>query len=359
MKGYRAALVGGVCLGLLANTASAGDSTTSQSSVPAWAAEAKANPDYDGTVPSTGEGEYGGTVAGDLGAGLERNDPGQAEKGVSGVTSFYGDTAPASPPAWAAEAAMNPDYNASAASAEPAAAPEASSAVVANDPGEAPKGVPGVTSYYGDTAPASPPAFAAEAAMNPGYTADAPAAEAPAATSPPVVANDPGEAPHGVSGVTSYYGDTAPASPPAWAAEATMNAASAAAASPATQEAVEACRDSLNGEAKTGIQFASNKWDVLPASYKTLDRIAKIAKDCNANFVIEIGGHTDSVGTPVANQQISELRAKSVVSYLSGKGVPAAKLKAVGYGQSKPVADNATAEGRAKNRRIEFLVTAN
>lgn len=306
MKGYRAVLLGGACLGLLAIAARAEDSTSSQNSVPAWAAEATANPDYDGTVSPSSEGEYGGTVASDLGAGLERNDPGEADKGVSGGTSFYGDTAPASPPAWAAEAAMNPDYNASAASAAPAAAPEAPSAVVANDPGEAPKGVPGVTSYYGDTAPASPPAWAAEATMNPDY-----------------------------------------------------NAASSAAASPATQQAVEACRDSLNGEAKTGILFATNKWDVLPASYKTLDRIAKIAKDCNANFVIEIGGHTDSVGTPVVNQQISELRAKAVLSYLTGKGVPSSKLKSVGYGQAKPVADNATAEGRAKNRRIEFMVTTN
>lgn len=371
MKTHRSVLMAGVCLGLFNLTAFAQEA--SQTQAPAWSAEATMNPDYDGTVAPASEGEYGGTVAAGLGEGLERNDPGTAESGVSGVTSFYGDTAPASTPAWAAEAQSNPDYNAeapapaAASSSESAPASEAT-AVIANDPGEAPKGVPGVTSYYGDTAPASPPAWAAEAQMNPDYKADEPAATPAAAEAPAseIVVNDPGEAPKGVPGVTSYYGDTAPASAPAWAAEATMNPdynaaapAASAAASPETQQAVESCRDALNAEAKSGILFASNKWDVLRASYKTLDKIAKIASDCNASFVIEIGGHTDSVGTPVVNQQISELRAKAVLSYLTGKGVPASKLKATGYGQTKPVADNDSAEGRAKNRRIEFQVMSN
>lgn len=367
MTTQRSILMAGVCLGLLTLPAFAQEANPAQA--PAWAAEAIANPAYDGTVAPQGDGEYGGTVPADLGAGLERNDPGVAESGVSGVTAFFGDTAAASSAPFAAEAQANPDYNA-AAEAAPAAAAEAapasepaadaSTAIVANDPGEAPKGVPGVTEYYGDTAAASSAPFAAEATMNPDYSADAPAAAPAAAESAAVIANDPGEAPKGVPGVTEYYGDTTPASPPAWAAEAKMNTAgNEAAASPQTQEAVEACRDSLNTEAKTGILFASNKWDVLRTSYKTLDKIAKIASDCNASFVIEIGGHTDNVGTPAVNQQISELRARAVLSYLTGKGVDAAKLKAVGYGQTKPAAENGSADGRAKNRRIEFLVTAN
>ncbi len=372
MKGYKAILLGGVCLGLLASQASAGDS----SSTPAWAAEAKMNPEWDGTMGPVTPAEPSSPV--DTSTTMEITPPGDAPGGVAGVTSFYGDTAPSGTPAWAEEAKMNPDYSADApavvpageaavAADEPAAA--ASEPIVWADPGEAPKGVPGVTSYYGDTAPASPPAWAAEATMNPDYSADAPAAaasEAPASDSAPMVWADPGEAPKGVPGVTSYYGDTAPASPPAWAAEATMNpdynassSSAAAAASPAAQEAVEACRDALNAEAKSGIVFASNKWDVLPTSYKTLDKIAKVAKDCNESFVIEIGGHTDNVGSEAVNKTISELRANAVLSYLTRAGVSASKLKAVGYGQANPVADNTTPQGRAKNRRIEFLVTSN
>lgn len=370
MKGYKAILLGGVCLGLLAGNAGAGDST----SAPAWAAEATMNPDWNGTMAPVTAADPSGPV--DTSTTMEITPPGEAVAGVPGVTSYYGDTAPSGTPAWAEEAKMNPDYSAdapapaaaaeteAAAAEAPAAAP--SEPIVWADPGEAPTGVPGVTSYYGDTSPASPPAWAAEATMNPDYSADAPAAatEAPAADSAPMVWADPGEAGKGVPGVTSYYGDTAPASPPAWAAEATMNpdynaSSSSAAASPAAQEAVEACRDALNAQAKSGIVFASNKWDVLPSSYKTLDKIAKIAKDCNESFVIEIGGHTDNVGSEAVNQQISELRAKAVLSYLTRAGVSVSKLKALGYGQSKPVADNATAQGRAKNRRIEFLVTSN
>lgn len=372
MKGFKAILLGGVCLGLLAGSAGAGDS----SGTPAWAAEATMNPDWDGTMGPVTAAEPSGPV--DTSTTMEITPPGDAPTGVAGVTSFYGDTAPSGTPAWAQEAQMNPDYSADApaaaaaegeaASAAEAPAAAASESMVWADPGEAPKGVPGVTSYYGDTAPSSPPAWAAEAAMNPDYSAGAPAAadgEAPAAeASAPMVWADPGEAGKGVPGVTSYYGDTAPSSPPAWAAEATMNpdynaASSSAAASPAAQEAVEACRDALNAEAKSGIVFASNKWDVLPTSYKTLDKIAKVAKDCNESFVIEIGGHTDNVGSEAVNQKISEMRANAVLSYLTRAGVSSSKLKAVGYGQAKPVADNGSAQGRAKNRRIEFLVTSN
>lgn len=298
-----------------------------------------------------------------------------------GVTWYGGDTTPASPPAFTAEATMNPDYAATApAEATPAeAAPAAAEAPAAETPAaEAPAATaaaeepappmtpPGVTWYSGDTTPASPPAFAAEATMNPDYTAEAPAeAVAPAAApeAPAAVAVEEPAPPMTPPGVTWYGGDTAPAGTPAWAAEATVFPAApvpaAAAAEPvAQQQAVEACRDGLNAEVKTGkINFATSAWDVLPDSFKTLDKIAKVAKDCSSNFVIEVGGHTDNTGKPASNQTISELRAQSVVKYLTKAGVDAAKLKAVGYGQDKPVGDNAAVSGRRENRRIEFLVS--
>lgn len=68
----------------------------------------------------------------------------------------------------------------------------------------------------------------------------------------------------------------------------------------------------------------------------------------------EVGGHTDNVGAPERNQALSERRAASVASYLASKGVDGKLLNAKGYGETAPIADNDSAEGKAKNRRIEF-----
>jgi outer membrane protein OmpA-like peptidoglycan-associated protein len=71
---------------------------------------------------------------------------------------------------------------------------------------------------------------------------------------------------------------------------------------------------------------------------------------------IEISGHTDNVGSKSSNQTLSENRAKSVVDYLVEKGISPDRLTYKGYGQEKPIADNATAEGRQQNRRTMFEV---
>jgi OOP family OmpA-OmpF porin len=72
--------------------------------------------------------------------------------------------------------------------------------------------------------------------------------------------------------------------------------------------------------------------------------------------VLEIDGHTDSIGRASYNEALSQRRAQSVSSYLSSKGFDSNKLKAVGYGESDPIASNLKKSGRAKNRRIEFIV---
>lgn len=71
---------------------------------------------------------------------------------------------------------------------------------------------------------------------------------------------------------------------------------------------------------------------------------------------IEIQGHTDSIGTEKANQQLSENRAKSVMNALIAKGIDKSRISAVGYGETKPIADNSTEEGRAANRRVVFVI---
>jgi OOP family OmpA-OmpF porin len=86
-----------------------------------------------------------------------------------------------------------------------------------------------------------------------------------------------------------------------------------------------------------------------------LDRLIEAALRCpTAN--IEVAGHTDSDGDPAANQALSAKRAQSVADYLIQAGLPADRLKALGYGSNQPLASNDTDEGKAKNRRIELLV---
>jgi peptidoglycan-binding protein ArfA len=83
------------------------------------------------------------------------------------------------------------------------------------------------------------------------------------------------------------------------------------------------------------------------------DRVAlERVLDCLKDGRYEIAGHTDNVGNGAANQKLSEARARAVVEYLRSKGIDASRLTAVGYGDTRPIADNATAEGRAQNRRI-------
>ena len=76
-------------------------------------------------------------------------------------------------------------------------------------------------------------------------------------------------------------------------------------------------------------------------------------------MVIEVGGHTDSVGSNGSNQRLSESRASSVVRYLQDKGIGNDTMVAKGYGEEKPIADNSTQRGRWDNRRIEFKVLEN
>jgi len=102
--------------------------------------------------------------------------------------------------------------------------------------------------------------------------------------------------------------------------------------------------------------FASGRSDLDPAAREPLDRIAT-AMTAVAATRAEVTGHTDSMGAAKHNQALSEARADAVVAYIAGKGVDTARLSAKGMGEDAPVADNATAEGRAANRRVEIVIT--
>ncbi len=106
---------------------------------------------------------------------------------------------------------------------------------------------------------------------------------------------------------------------------------------------------------RTEIRFESDKARIRPESLKLLDELARIANSCPKTIIL-IAGHTDATGSETYNQSLSERRAAAVSRALSERGVSPARLEAVGYGESRPIADNATPEGRARNRRIEFFV---
>jgi len=109
-------------------------------------------------------------------------------------------------------------------------------------------------------------------------------------------------------------------------------------------------------KAMQGIEFETGKATIKAKSYPLLNQIAKLFIE-NSNYIIEVQGHTDSIGKYEVNKELSEKRANAVRDYLIAQGVDFQRLTAVGYGPDVPVADNKTKAGRAKNRRVEFKIT--
>jgi outer membrane protein OmpA-like peptidoglycan-associated protein len=103
-----------------------------------------------------------------------------------------------------------------------------------------------------------------------------------------------------------------------------------------------------------GIHFASGAASIQPDSEQTLNQIVDLLKNDPA-LKLRVEGHTDNTGASAANQKLSQQRATAVVSWLAQHGVDRSRLTAVGLGDSKPVADNSSEEGKAKNRRVELV----
>lgn len=109
-------------------------------------------------------------------------------------------------------------------------------------------------------------------------------------------------------------------------------------------------------KAMQGIQFETGKATIKKTSHPLLNQIANIFIE-NPTYMVEIQGHTDNVGKPEFNQDLSEKRAQAVRTYLIQAGVPEKQLVAHGYGDTMPIASNKTAKGRTLNRRVEFVVS--
>jgi len=103
-----------------------------------------------------------------------------------------------------------------------------------------------------------------------------------------------------------------------------------------------------------GVHFETAQATLLPESQTILDRVAA-SLAAYPDLKVEVAGYTDSRGSRAVNVRLSQARAQTVVDYLVGKGLAAGRLMAKGYGPDKPIGDNATEEGRARNRRVELL----
>ena len=104
------------------------------------------------------------------------------------------------------------------------------------------------------------------------------------------------------------------------------------------------------------VTFQTNSSDLNPQFFAVLDSVVLVVKEFDKT-IIEVVGHTDSTGSAEYNQSLSERRASTVATYLNNRGVDQRRILAFGRGLAQPIADNATAEGRAQNRRVELTLS--
>lgn len=108
----------------------------------------------------------------------------------------------------------------------------------------------------------------------------------------------------------------------------------------------------------SGVTFASSKADLTPKSTQILDKLINVLKEYPETNILVVG-HTDSTGSDVFNMNLSEKRAKSVTNYFTKNGVSSGRITTKWYGETQPAYDNATPEGRSKNRRVNIAIVPN
>jgi len=113
--------------------------------------------------------------------------------------------------------------------------------------------------------------------------------------------------------------------------------------------------DNITLDMPEAITFGFDSYALRPGSYTVLNRVADTLAEFNQT-IVEVAGHTDSIGAAAYNQKLSEQRAQAVGNYLTSRGVNSQRLIITGAGANHPVASNSTEAGRAENRRVEITI---
>ncbi|WP_143961695.1 OmpA family protein [Litoribacter populi] len=121
---------------------------------------------------------------------------------------------------------------------------------------------------------------------------------------------------------------------------------------------VERVGEGIKVTFESGILFGFDSYSLTPAAQENVQELARILNEYPDTY-LQVEGHTDDRGSATYNQGLSERRASSVANYLKMQGVASDRITTIGHGFDKPVADNETDEGRAKNRRVEVAIWAN
>lgn len=169
-----------------------------------------------------------------------------------------------------------------------------------------------------------------------------------AADAAPMVAA--GAAPFTVSGESATTIDTVTASRPTVAGSGAV---------PISSNVAQGCEERILAAMGTRkLTYVFGSYELTPESHAVLDDVYKTMASCPSELKIEVAAYTDNAGDAVANQLITRSRAQAAAQALISRGLPQDRVSAAGYGGAQPIADNATPEGRAANRRVTFHVTA-
>ncbi len=157
-------------------------------------------------------------------------------------------------------------------------------------------------------------------------------------------------APFTVSGESATTIDTVSASRPTVAGSGAM---------PISSNVAQGCEERILAAMGTRkVTYVFGSYELTPESEALLDDVYKTMASCPAELKLEVAAYTDNAGDAVANQLITKSRAQAAAAALVSRGLPQDRVSAAGYGGAQPIADNATPEGRAANRRVTFHVTA-
>jgi outer membrane protein OmpA-like peptidoglycan-associated protein len=174
-----------------------------------------------------------------------------------------------------------------------------------------------------------------------------------------VVANESAMAVESGASSASHTSASPPPPAPVAAPAATTTAVTDTAPAKPLSHTAQRCQDRINAAvANSGIRYKFNAYELTPQGKRTMRNVYRVLKQCPSNVKLTITGYTDNVGADEVNKSLSAGRAVDAMNALTAAGWSEDKITAIGAGSADPVASNATAAGRKKNRRVVFTISS-